>query len=48
MEIGYNEKMIRKQLLRAWEHSGNDLLEREKPQMPEQKVTFNILYYPAF
>ena len=48
MERGYNEKMIRKQILRAREHTRNDLLEREKPQMPEQKLTFNIAYYPAF
>ena len=27
---GYNEKMIRKQILIAREHSGNNLLEREK------------------
>ena len=43
-----NEKMIRKQILRAREHLRNDLLEREKPQMPEQKLTFNITCYPAF
>ena len=30
------------------EHSRNDLVEREKPQMPEQKLTFNITYYLAF
>ena len=48
MERGYNEKMIRKQILRAGEHSRNDLLEREKQQMSEQKLTFNITYYPAF
>ena len=35
-ERGYNEKMIRNQILRAWEHSRNDLLEREKPQMSEK------------
>ena len=42
--------MIRKQILRAREHSRNDLLEREreKPQVSEQKLTFNITYYPAF
>ena len=44
MERGYNEKMIRKQILRAREHSRNDLLEREKQQMSEQKLTFNITY----
>ena len=30
MERGYNGKMIRKQILRAREHSRKDLLEREK------------------
>ena len=29
-------------------HSRNDLLEREKQRRPEQKLTFNITYYPAF
>ena len=48
IERGYNEKMIRKQILRACEHSRNDLLEKEKPQMSEQKLTFNITCYPAF
>ena len=48
MERGYNEKMICKQILRAREHSRNDLLEREKQQMSEQKLPFNITYYPAF
>ena len=40
--------MMRKQILRAREHLRNDLLEREKPQMSEQKLTFNVTYYPAF
>ena len=48
MERGYNEKKIRKQILRAREQSRNDLLEGEKPQVSEQKLTFNITYYPAF
>ena len=48
MERGYNEKMIRKQILRAPEYSRNDLLEREKSRMSEQKLTFNITYYPVF
>ena len=48
MKRGYNKKMIRKQILRAQEHSRNDLLEREKPKMSEQKLTFSITYYPAF
>ena len=48
MERGYNEKMIRQQILRAREHSRNDLHQREKQQISEQKLTFNITFYPAF
>ena len=48
IERGYNEKIIRNKILRAREHSRNDLLEIEKQQMSEQKLTFNITYYPAF
>ena len=46
MERGYNEKMIRKQILSAREHSRNDLLEKEKQQLSERKLTFNLL--PSF
>ena len=48
MERGYNEKMIRKQILSAREHCRNDLLEKEKQLMSVRKLTFNITYYPAF
>ena len=48
MERGYNEKMWHKQILRAREHSRNDVFKREKPQMSEQNITFKITYYPAF
>ena len=37
-EKGYSEKMIRKQVLRAREHSESD----------QKKLTFNITYYPVF
>ena len=47
MERGYNEKMVCNQILRTRENSRIDL-EREKQQMSEQKLTFNITYYPAF
>ena len=33
MESGYNKKMMRKQISGAREHSRNDLLETEKPQI---------------
>ena len=48
MERGHNGKMIRKQILRAREHSRKDLLEREKTENSEPKLTFNITYYPVF
>ena len=37
-EKGYSEKMVRKQVLRAREHSESD----------QKKLTFNITYYPVF
>ena len=48
MESGYNGKMIRKQILRAREHSRKDLLEREKAATSKPKLTFNTNYYPVF
>ena len=42
MERGYNGKMIRKQILRAREHSRKDLLERKKTEISEPKLAFNI------
>ena len=48
MERGNNEKLIRKQIFSAREHSRDDHLEEEKQQMSEKKLTFNITYYPAF
>ena len=43
MERAYNEKMIRKQILKAREHSRKNLLEKEKIKTSEQ----NITYYPV-
>ena len=48
MERGYNGKMIRKQILKAREHSRKDLLEGEKAKTSEPRLTFNITYYPVF
>ena len=48
MERGYTEKMIRKQILRAREHSRKDLLEKEKVKTSEPRLTFNITNYPVF
>ena len=48
MERGCNGKMIRKQMLRAREHSCKVFLEREKAETSESRLTFNIIYYPVF
>ena len=48
MERGYSRKMIRKQILRAWEYSRKDLLVREKAETSELKLMLNITYYPVF
>ena len=37
-----------REILSAREHSRNNLLEKEKQQMSERKLTFNITYCPAF
>ena len=48
MESRYIGDMIRKQILKAREHSRKDFLEREKTDTSEPKLTFNITYYPVF
>ena len=48
MESRYIGDMIRKQILKAREHSRKDFLEREKTDISEPKLTFNITYYPVF
>ena len=40
MERGYNEKMIRKQILRVRERFKKDLLEREKTKTSKPRLTF--------
>ena len=40
--------MVRKQALRAHEHSRESLLEKVKSESDQKKLTFNIIYYPVF
>ena len=40
--------MVRKQILRAWEHSKKDPLERKNPDTSEQKLMLKMIYYPTF
>ena len=48
LEQGYNEKMVRSQILKAREKSRENLLENVNTRSSEQKLTFNITYYPVF
>ena len=47
MEKGYNEKMIRYQILRTHKHSTKDLLENEKRNF-QAETFFNTTFYPDF
>ena len=40
--------MVRKQVLRAREHSRESLIGKVKSESNQNKLTFNITYYPAF
>ena len=44
----YSEGMVRKQVLPAREHSRESLLEKVKSESDQNRLTFNITYYPAF
>ena len=47
-ERGYNERVVRQEILKARKIPRNELLEKERSQPEENKLTFNIKYYPAF
>ena len=48
MKRGYNERMVRMQILKARGESRDGLLERGNTRTSETKLTFNITYYQAF
>ena len=47
-ERGYSERVVRKEILKARKIPRNELLEKEHNHPEENKLTFNITYYPAF
>ena len=47
-EWGYNERVVRQEILRAQKIPRNKLLEMERNHPEENKLTFNITYYPTF
>ena len=48
MERGCSSKLVRKEILRARKIPKNDLLNKEKSQGNDSKLTFNITYCPVF
>ena len=48
LERGYNQKMVRDQILRARKKSRDNILDNAFPKKTEEKLTFNITYYPVF
>ena len=48
LERGYGSKLVRKEILRVRKISRNELLDKEKSQRNDSKLTFNVTYYPVF
>ena len=47
-ERGYSKKLVRKEILKARSQSRETLLDKEKRSRNDDRVTFNITYYPVF
>jgi len=45
---GYNDKLVRNQILKARKHRRDDLLLRERTKSSAKKLVLNITYHPAF
>ena len=48
IERGYSEREVRKHILRARGFSRDSLLDRENTREEQNKITFNLSYYPVF
>ena len=48
IESGYSKREVRKQVLMARRCSRDSLLDRESTRDEQNKITFNLTYYPAF
>ena len=45
---GYREREVRKQILRARCFTRESLLDRENTREKQNKIAFNLIYYPVF
>ena len=48
MERGYSSMLVEKEILWARKIPRNELLDEEKSQRYDSKLTFNVTYYPVF
>ena len=48
LERGCSSKLVRKEILRERKIQRNELLDNEKSQGNDNKLTFNVMYYPVF
>ena len=48
IERGYSEREVRKQVLRARSFLRDSLLDKESTRDEQNKITFNLTYYPTF
>ena len=45
---GYNEKLVRQQILKAQKYKRTELLHNQRGEVHKNKLVFNIIYYPIF
>ena len=45
---GYNEKLVRQQILKARKYKRTELLHSQREEVHKNKLVFNITYYPIF
>ena len=48
LERGCSSRLVRKEILRERKIQRNELLDNEKSQGNDNKLTFNVMYYPVF
>ena len=47
-KLGYSDKLVRQQILKARTHKRKDLLNNMKDQGNDYQLVFNITYHPNF
>ena len=45
---GYNEKLVRQQILKAWKYRRTELVHSQREEIHKNKLFFNITYYLIF